>query len=81
MAVLRARSRVRRRPPNCTALGSGTRLGFQTEVAHRFGNGFVQRTDLVVRAPETGVPVMLLEIDRRTEDAHELVHKLRRYAD
>ncbi|MET7435934.1 MULTISPECIES: hypothetical protein [Streptomyces] len=25
------------------------------------------------------VPVMLLEIDRRTEDAHDLVHKLRRY--
>nr|WSS66175.1 hypothetical protein OG284_35505 [Streptomyces sp. NBC_01177] len=59
--------------------GIGHRLGFQTEIAHRLGSSFVQRADLVVRAPEAGVPVMLLEIDRRTEDAHELVAKLRRY--
>ncbi|WP_261386940.1 replication-relaxation family protein [Streptomyces sp. BK340] len=59
--------------------GIGHRLGFQTEVGHQLGNGYVQRADLVVRAPAAGVPVMLLEIDRRTEDAHELVHKLRRY--
>ncbi|MFL0395191.1 hypothetical protein ACH0CM_21015 [Streptomyces albus] len=39
----------------------------------------MQRADLVVRAPEAGVPVLLLEIDRRTEDAHDLVTKLRRY--
>ncbi|MGA5069099.1 hypothetical protein ACPB9E_35940 [Streptomyces exfoliatus] len=39
----------------------------------------MQRADLVVRAPEAGVPVLLLEIDRRTEDAHDLVQKLRRY--
>lgn len=57
----------------------GHRLGFQTEVPHRLGNGYVQRADLVVRAPASGVPVMLMEIDRRTEDAHDLVHKLRRY--
>ncbi|MEU1357413.1 replication-relaxation family protein [Streptomyces cinnamoneus] len=59
--------------------GIGHRLGFTTEVGHRLGNGYVQRADLVVRAPAFGVPVMLLEIDRRTEDAYELVHKLRRY--
>ncbi|MEU9321998.1 replication-relaxation family protein [Streptomyces sp. NPDC048295] len=59
--------------------GIGHRLGFQTEIGHRLGNGFVQRADLVVRAPEAGVPVMLLEIDRRTEDAHDLVAKLRGY--
>ncbi|MEU1669388.1 hypothetical protein ABZ547_38610 [Streptomyces sparsogenes] len=59
--------------------GIGHRLGFQTEIGHRLGNGFVQRADLVVRAPEAGVPVLLLEIDRRTEDAHDLVAKLRRY--
>nr|WP_011116862.1 hypothetical protein [Streptomyces violaceoruber]AAO50107.1 hypothetical protein [Streptomyces violaceoruber] len=58
--------------------GIGHRLGFQTEIGHRLGNGFVQRADLVVRAPEAGVPVLLLEVDRRTEDAHELVAKLRR---
>jgi hypothetical protein len=32
-----------------------------------------------VRAPTAGVPVMLPEIDRRTEDADDLVHKPRRY--
>jgi len=59
--------------------GIGHRLGFATEIPHRLANGYVQRADLVVRAPAAGVPVMLLEIDRRTEDAHDLVHKLRRY--
>ncbi|TBO58158.1 hypothetical protein EYS09_18895 [Streptomyces kasugaensis] len=59
--------------------GIGHRLGFQTEIGHRLGNSYVQRADLVVRAPEAGVPVLLLEIDRRTEDAHDLVAKLRRY--
>ncbi|MEU9983786.1 hypothetical protein [Streptomyces sp. NPDC050856] len=59
--------------------GIGYRLGFATEIPHRLGNGYVQRADLVVRAPTAGVPVMLLEIDRRTEDAHDLVTKLRRY--
>ncbi|MDT9682335.1 hypothetical protein RND61_09635 [Streptomyces sp. TRM76323] len=32
-----------------------------------------------MRAPAAGVPVLLLEIDRRTEDVHDLVAKLRRY--
>ncbi|MFD8252939.1 replication-relaxation family protein [Streptomyces werraensis] len=59
--------------------GIGHLLGFETEVPHRLGSGYVQRADLVMRAPASGVPVLLLEIDRRTEDAHELVHKLRRY--
>ncbi|WP_347359833.1 replication-relaxation family protein [Streptomyces sp. 150FB] len=48
-------------------------------IGHRLGSGYVQRADLVVRAPEAGVPVLLMEIDRRSEDAHELVAKLRRY--
>ncbi|MGZ2362374.1 replication-relaxation family protein [Streptomyces sp. 372A] len=59
--------------------GIGHLLGFQTEIGHRLGSSFVQRADLVVRAPEAGVPVLLVEVDRRTEDAHELVAKLRRY--
>ncbi|MFF6881319.1 hypothetical protein ACFY9S_39405 [Streptomyces sp. NPDC012474] len=59
--------------------GIGHRLGFQTEIGHRLGSGFVQRADLVVRAPAAGVPVMLLEIDRRTEDAHDLVQRLHQY--
>ncbi|MFE7753940.1 hypothetical protein [Streptomyces sp. NPDC057429] len=59
--------------------GIGHRLGFQTEIGHRLGSGYVQGADLVVQAPEAGVPVLLLEIDRRSEDAHDLVAKLRRY--
>ncbi|CAL9671579.1 hypothetical protein [Streptomyces sp. enrichment culture] len=59
--------------------GIGHRLGFATEMPHRLAGGYVQRADLVVRAPQAGVPVILLEIDRRTEDAHHLVTKLRRY--
>ncbi len=59
--------------------GIGHRLGFQTEIGHRLGNGYVQRADLVVRAPEAGVPVLLVEVDRRSEDAHDLVVKLRQY--
>jgi hypothetical protein len=59
--------------------GIGHLLGFATEVPHRLAGGYVQRADLVMRAPAASVPVLLLEIDRRTEDAHELVHKLRRY--
>ncbi|MFD4618773.1 hypothetical protein [Streptomyces bauhiniae] len=59
--------------------GIGHLLGFATEIGHRLGSSFVQRADLVVRAPEAGVPVLLVEVDRRTEDAHDLVAKLRRY--
>ncbi|MGA5499248.1 hypothetical protein ACPCSP_33535 [Streptomyces cinereoruber] len=39
----------------------------------------MQRAGLVVRAPAAGVLVMLVEVDRRSEDAHDLVTKLRRY--
>ncbi|MEV7676248.1 hypothetical protein [Streptomyces sp. NPDC088752] len=49
------------------------------QVMYRLADGYVQRADLVVRAPEAGVPVLLVEVDRRSEDAHELVAKLRRY--
>ncbi|WP_435192092.1 replication-relaxation family protein [Streptomyces sp. bgisy126] len=59
--------------------GIGHRLGFATEIGHRLGDGYVQRADLVVRAPQAGVPVLLVEVDRRSEDAHDLIVKLRRY--
>ncbi|MFC8589561.1 hypothetical protein ACFUGD_34110 [Streptomyces sp. NPDC057217] len=59
--------------------GIGHRLGFRTEIGHLLGDGYVQRADLVVRAPQAGVPVLLVEVDRRSEDAHDLVTKLRRY--
>ncbi|WP_455362138.1 hypothetical protein [Streptomyces sp. SYSU K21746] len=48
--------------------GIGHPLAFQTEVGHRLAGGFVQRADLVMRAPASKVPV-LLEIDRRSEEA------------
>ncbi|RAJ76917.1 MULTISPECIES: hypothetical protein [unclassified Streptomyces] len=54
-------------------------LGFQTEIGHQLGSSSVQRADLLARAPEAGVPVLLVEVDRRTEDAHDLIAKLRRY--
>ncbi|WP_323451810.1 replication-relaxation family protein, partial [Streptomyces yaizuensis] len=60
--------------------GNGHPLAFQTEIPYRLTGGYAQRADLVMRAPEAKVPILLLEIDRRTEDAHQLVHKLRRYA-
>ncbi|MGW3458946.1 hypothetical protein ACWDE9_04885 [Streptomyces olivaceoviridis] len=53
----------------------------RTRIGHRLGNGNVQRADPVVRAPEAGVPVLLLETDRRTEDVHDLVAKLGRHLD
>ncbi|MFF9345164.1 replication-relaxation family protein [Streptomyces sp. NPDC014773] len=59
--------------------GIGHRLGFATETGHRLGDGYVQRADLVVRVPQAGAPVLLVEVDRRSEDAHDLVVKLRWY--
>ncbi|MGW3466020.1 hypothetical protein ACWDE9_43670, partial [Streptomyces olivaceoviridis] len=50
-------------------------------IGHRLAGGYVQRADVAARARAraAGVPVMLLKIDRRTEDTDDLVHKLRRY--
>jgi Replication-relaxation len=62
-----------------TRAGFGSLLAWQTEVGHKLGNGFVQRADLVLKAPVAGVPVMLFEVDRLNEGAAELVHKLQRY--
>ncbi|MGW0664851.1 replication-relaxation family protein [Streptodolium elevatio] len=59
--------------------GFGTVLSCETEVAHKLPYGFTQYADLVVRAPDTGVPVLLVEVDRGTESVDELVAKLRRY--
>ncbi|MEU8138202.1 replication-relaxation family protein [Streptodolium elevatio] len=59
--------------------GFGTVLSCQTEVAHKLPYGYTQYADLVVRAPDAGVPVLLVEVDRGTEPVDELVAKLRRY--
>ncbi|MGW2184145.1 replication-relaxation family protein [Streptomyces sp. NPDC001732] len=62
-----------------TGAGYGTPLSWQTEIAHRLPYGYTQYADLTMRAPDAGVPAMLLEIDRITEPVDDLVDKLRRY--
>ncbi|MFC7965475.1 replication-relaxation family protein [Streptomyces cinereoruber] len=62
-----------------TGAGYGTPLSWQTEIAHRLPYGYTQYADLTMRAPDAGVPAMLLEVDRVNEPVDELVDKLRRY--
>ncbi|MFF5639739.1 replication-relaxation family protein [Streptomyces sp. NPDC012825] len=64
-----------------TGAGYGTPLSWQTEIAHKLPYGYTQYADLTMRAPDTGVPAMLLEVDRVTEPVDELVDKLCRYSD
>ncbi|MEU7560376.1 hypothetical protein [Streptomyces eurythermus] len=64
-----------------TGAGYGTPLSWQTDIAHRLPYGYTQYADLTMRAPEAGVPAMLLEVDRVTEPVDELVDKLRRYSE
>ncbi|MFF6945892.1 replication-relaxation family protein [Streptomyces lavendulae] len=64
-----------------TGAGYGTPLSWQTEIAHRLPYGYTQYADLTMRAPDAGVPAMLLEVDRVNEPVDELVDKLRRYHD
>ncbi|MCL3998127.1 replication-relaxation family protein [Streptomyces lavenduligriseus] len=62
-----------------TGAGYGTPLSWQTEIAHKLPYGYTQYADLTMRAPDAGVPAMLLEVDRVNEPVDELVDKLRRY--
>lgn len=64
-----------------TGAGYGTPLSWQTEIAHRLPYGYTQYADLTMRAPDAGVPAMLLEVDRVTEPVADLTAKLRRYSD
>ncbi|MEL5960066.1 replication-relaxation family protein [Streptomyces sp. CLV115] len=64
-----------------TGVGYGTPLSWQTEIAHRLPYGYTQYADLIMRAPDAGVPAMLLEVDRVNEPVDELVDKLRRYTE
>lgn len=64
-----------------TGAGYGTPLSWQTEIAHRLPYGYTQYSDLTMRAPDAGVPAMLMEVDRVTEPVDDLVAKLRRYSD
>ncbi|WP_267905313.1 replication-relaxation family protein [Streptomyces marianii] len=64
-----------------TGAGFGTPLSWQTEIAHKLPYGYTQYADLTMRAPDAGVPVMLLEVDRVTEPVDDLVAKLRRYTE
>ncbi|MEU4799432.1 hypothetical protein [Streptomyces sp. NPDC023327] len=52
-----------------TGAGFGTPLSRQTETAHLLPHGYTQYTDLTMRAPDAGVPAMLLEVDRVNEPA------------
>ncbi|MFJ8948298.1 replication-relaxation family protein [Streptomyces sp. NPDC102395] len=62
-----------------TGAGYGTPLSWQTEIAHKLPYGYTQYADLTMRAPDAGVPAMLLEVDRVNEPVDDLVDKLRRY--
>ncbi|WP_236246982.1 replication-relaxation family protein [Streptomyces sp. CC210A] len=64
-----------------TGAGYGTPLSWQTEIAHKLPYGYTQYADLTMRAPDAGVPAMLLEVDRVHEPVDDLVDKLRRYTD
>jgi hypothetical protein len=64
-----------------TGAGFGTPLSWQTEIGHKLPYGYTQYADLTMRAPDAGVPAMLLEVDRVTEPVDDLVAKLRRYTD
>jgi hypothetical protein len=64
-----------------TGAGYGTPLSWQTEIAHELPYGYTQYADLTMRAPDAGVPAMLLEVDRVNEPVDDLVDKLRRYHD
>ncbi|QKZ24771.1 replication-relaxation family protein [Streptomyces chartreusis] len=64
-----------------TGAGYGTPLSWQTEIAHKLPYGYTQYADLTMRAPDAGVPAMLLEVDRVNEPVDDLTAKLRRYTD
>ncbi|WP_258047145.1 replication-relaxation family protein [Streptomyces sp. SM13] len=64
-----------------TGAGFGTPLSWQTEIAHRLPYGYTQYADLTMRAPDAGVPAMLLEVDRVNEPVDVLVAKVRRYTE
>ncbi|MFI6530708.1 replication-relaxation family protein [Streptomyces uncialis] len=64
-----------------TGAGFGTPVSWQTEIAHRLPYGYTQYADLTMRAPDAGVPAMLLEVDRVNEPVDDLTAKLRRYSD
>ncbi|MBB6439858.1 replication-relaxation family protein [Streptomyces candidus] len=64
-----------------TGAGFGTPLSWQTEIGHRLPYGYTQYADLTMRAPDAGVPAMLLEVDRVNEPVDVLVAKVRRYSE
>ncbi|WP_307718032.1 replication-relaxation family protein [Streptomyces sp. V4I23] len=64
-----------------TGAGFGTPLSWQTEIGHKLPYGYTQYADLTMRAPDAGVPAMLLEVDRVNEPVDVLVDKVRRYTE
>jgi hypothetical protein len=60
--------------------GMGTVLSWTTEVVHEAPSKRRAQADAVLRAPEYGLPVLLVEVDRATEAAHILAGKFERHA-
>ncbi len=59
--------------------GIGAVTDWQTEVQHPIAGRESVITDAVLRAPQAGVPVLLVEADRSTMDPGRVAHKLSRY--
>lgn len=59
--------------------GIGAVTDWQTEVQHPIAGRENVITDAVLRAPEAGVPVLLVEADRGTMDPGRVAHKVHRY--
>ncbi|MFF7459629.1 replication-relaxation family protein [Kitasatospora sp. NPDC008115] len=59
--------------------GTGTIIDWSTEVVHDVGPRLRAITDAVLRAPQNGVPVLLVEVDRGTMTAEAVAAKFERY--
>lgn len=64
-----------------TGAGFGTALSWQTEIAHRVPYRYTHYADLTMRAPDAGVPAMLLQVDRVNEPVNVSVSRVRRYVE
>jgi hypothetical protein len=59
--------------------GIGTVTDWQTEVQHPIAGRESVITDAVLRAPQVGVPVLMVEADRGTMTPARVAHKVHRY--
>ncbi|WP_329501526.1 replication-relaxation family protein [Kitasatospora herbaricolor] len=59
--------------------GTGTITDWSTETVHEIGPRLRAITDAVLRAPQAGVPVLLVEVDRGTMTPEAVAAKFERY--